>query len=105
VKNLFALLFLMQICIINYGQIIDHNCANLNAIPAIYITQARASLHIAYEHTSHGSQIIDGMTGLSNWKGAAFAWDNGGLNGALDIHDNGITGGSDLGAPDWTSFN
>jgi len=94
----------MQICIINYGQIIDHNCANLNAIPAIYINQARASLHIAYEHTSHGSQIIDGMTGLSNWKGAAFAWNNGGLNGALDIHDNGITGGSDLGAPDWTSW-
>ncbi|MEI2722001.1 MAG: hypothetical protein V9H26_00205 [Verrucomicrobiota bacterium] len=32
------------------------------------------------------------MTGLYNWKGSTYAWNNGGLNGALDIHDNGITG-------------
>ena len=44
------------------------------------------------------------MTGLFNWKGVAYAWNNGGLNGDLDIHDNGITGGSDLGAPDFTSW-
>lgn len=104
VKKTVALLFLMQFCIINYSQVIDHNCTNLNDIPDIYINQAKASLHIAYEHTSHGSQIIDGMTGLYGWKGASFAWNNGGFNGALDIHDNGITGGSDLGAPDWTSW-
>ncbi|MBK7480249.1 MAG: Ig-like domain-containing protein, partial [Bacteroidales bacterium] len=84
--------------------IIDHNCTNLATIPASYITQAKSTLHIAYEHTSHGSQIIDGMTGLYNWKGSTYAWNNGGLNGALDIHDNGITGGTDLGSPDFTSW-
>lgn len=103
-KKTIALLCLIQISIIHYGQIIDHNCTNLQGIPVSYIDQARASLHIAYEHTSHGSQIIDGMTGLFNWKGNTYRWNNGGLNGGLDIHDHGITGGSDLGAPDWTSW-
>lgn len=103
-KKTIALLCLIQISIIHYGQIIDHNCTNLQGIPVSYIDQARASLHIAYEHTSHGSQIIDGMTGLFNWKGNTYSWNNGGLNGGLDIHDHGITGGSDLGAPDWTSW-
>jgi uncharacterized protein YjdB len=104
-KKTFALLCLILISIINYGQIIiDHNCTNLQGIPVSYFDQARTSLHIAYEHTSHGSQIIDGMTGLYNWKGNTYKWNNGGLNGGLDIHDHGITGGSDLGAPDWTSW-
>ena len=104
-KKTIALLCLILISIINYGQIIiDHNCTNLQGIPVSYIDQARASLHIAYEHTSHGSQVIDGMTGLYNWKGNTFKWNNGSSNGALDIHDHGITGGSDLGSPDWTSW-
>lgn len=98
-------MFLLQIAVAQHGQIIiDHNCTRLADIPATYITQAKSSLHIAYEHTSHGSQIIDGMTGLFNWKGSGYAWNNGGLNGALDIHDNGITGGTDLGSPDFTAW-
>lgn len=104
-KRTVVLLFLLQIALTQYGQIIiDHNCTRLGDIPATYITQAKSTLHIAYEHTSHGSQITDGMTGLYNWKGSAYAWNNGGLNGALDIHDNGITGGTDLGSPDFTAW-
>lgn len=104
-KRTIALVFLFQTALLLRGQIIiDHNCTNLATIPASYITQAKSTLHIAYEHTSHGSQIIDGMTGLYNWKGSTYAWNNGGLNGALDIHDNGITGGTDLGSPDFTSW-
>ena len=103
-KRTVVLLFLLQVAMAQYGQIIiDHNSTRLGDIPATYIAQAKSTLHIAYEHTSHGSQIIDGMTGLFNWKGSAYAWNNGGLNGALDIHDNGITGGTDLGAPDFTA--
>lgn len=98
-------MFLLQMALAQYGQIIiDHNCTRLGNIPATYITQAKSTLHIAFEHTSHGSQIIDGMTGLVNWKGSTYAWNNGGLNGALDIHDNGITGGTDLGSPDFTAW-
>ena len=104
-KRTIALVFLFQAALLLRGQIIiDNNCTNLATIPASYITQAKSTLHIAYEHTSHGSQIIDGMTGLYNWKGSTYAWNNGGLNGALDIHDNGITGGTDLGSPDFTSW-
>lgn len=103
-KRILLLLLLIQIVLKQYGQIIDHNCTSLQNIPVSYINLARANLHIAYEHTSHGSQIIDGMTGLYNWKGSTYAWNNGGINGALDVDDHGITGGSDLGAPDWTSW-
>ena len=103
-KKIIGFLFVFPLSIFSYGQIIDHNCTSLGSIPSFYITQAKSSLHIAYEHTSHGSQIIDGMTGLYNWKGNTYLWNNGGYNGAIDIHDHGITGGSDLGAPDWTSW-
>jgi uncharacterized protein YjdB len=103
-KKAVAFFCLIRICLIQYGQIIDHTCTNLQDIPAYYINQAKENLHIVYEHTSHGSQIIDGMTGLYSWKGETYKWNNGGYDNALDIHDHGITGGSDLGSPDWTSW-
>lgn len=103
-RKILAVLVTVTLSTCGYAQIIDHNCTDLLAIPSVYINQAKASLHIAYEHTSHGSQIIDGMTGLYNWKGSFYLWNNGGLNGAIDINDHGITGGSDLGSPDWTTW-
>ena len=42
--------------------IIDHTCTDVTQIPERAILQAKVLLHIAYGHTSHGSQIIDGMT-------------------------------------------
>lgn len=70
------------------SMIIDHQCVDLDQIPAEWINEAKAVLHIAYGHTSHGSQIISGMTGLMEWKGDLYAWDDGGrLNGALDLDD------------------
>jgi hypothetical protein len=84
--------------------IIDHNNAKLGSVPSTWITSAKGTLHIAYEHTSHGSQLIDGMTGLSSWKGSAYSWNDGGSGGALDIDDYGITGGTDLGNPDYTAW-
>jgi hypothetical protein len=82
--------------------IIDHNSAKLNNIPAEWITSAKQKLHIAYGHTSHGSQITDGMSGLVSFKGAAYTWNNGGTGGALDLHDYAMSG--DLGAPDRTTW-
>ncbi len=88
--------------------IIDHNCAKLEPIPASAIEQAKADLHIAYMHTSHGSQLITGMTGLigqSNligYKGDIYQWNEGGNSGALDIDDNFI--GGDLGHNGDTSW-
>ena len=88
--------------------IIDHNCAKLEPIPEFAIVLAKQNLHIAYCHTSHGSQLTDGMTGLigqSNligYKGDIYDWNNGGYDGALDLHDQFI--GGDLGHNGDTSW-
>ncbi len=90
--------------------IIDHTCTDINQIPEWAIIQAKEKLHIAYGHTSHGSQITTGMNGLVDFangggKGLAlpediFAWNNGGINGALDLHDYAMSG--DVGYyPQW----
>jgi hypothetical protein len=90
--------------------IIDHTCTDITLIPQSAIEQAKSSLHIAYGHTSHGSQLSTGMDGLvafANNGGLGlslpddiFAYNNGGTNGALDLHDNAMSG--DVGYyPDW----
>jgi hypothetical protein len=93
--------------------IIDHNCAKLAFIPGIWVNQAKSKLHIAYQHSSHGSQLVDGMTGLFSWKGPLYTFNNGGSGGALDLRDceiynhGYITGGikaEDLGKPDRTAW-
>jgi hypothetical protein len=77
--------------------IVDHTCTDITLIPEAGINQARATLHIAYGHTSHGSQLTDGMTGLITFANGGglglslpdsiFTWNNGGIGGALDLHD------------------
>ena len=76
--------------------IVDHNCTTLPLVPASWISQAKTNLHIAYGHTSHGSQVTTGMTGLVSFTGGCggpqFAWNNGGSSGALDLHDYAMAG-------------
>jgi len=75
--------------------IIDHNCAKLEPIPESAIQQAKSNLHIAYWHTSHGSQLTEGMkslrdltlTNLVGYKGDIYDWNNGGAGGAMDLED------------------
>ena len=38
------------------------------AIPKQYIDLARTTLHIAYQHTSHGTQVARGLFGLPDFK-------------------------------------
>jgi len=40
----------------------------LRAIPREYIDKARTTLHIAYQHTSHGTHVTRGMSGLQDYK-------------------------------------
>lgn len=84
------------------SMIIDHNCTRLSSIPSEWVTKARQTLHIAYGHTSHGSQLTTGMSALVTFKGSAYDWNNGGSNGALDLHDYAMDG--DLGSPDFTAW-
>lgn len=82
--------------------IVDHNSTKLSSVPSEWIDMAKQTLHIAYGHTSHGSQLTEGMSGLVSFKGTEFKWNNGGTNGALDLRDYAMSG--DLGNPDRTSW-
>jgi len=89
--------------------VVNHTSIHLDDIPTSYIDQAKQTLHIAYGHTSHGSQLADGMTGLVTWKGVLYAWNSGGTGSALDLRDfNGNFGNlglaADLGNPDRTAW-
>jgi hypothetical protein len=90
--------------VISGSRIIDHNCINLDLVPATQINNAKNTLHIAYEHTSHGNQIIVGMNGLDAFKGGTdlYVWNDGPLVGYLDL-DNDFASG-DLGSPDRISW-
>ncbi len=88
--------------------IVDHTCTDITQIPETAINQAKDSLHIAYGHTSHGSQLIYGM-GSSGTEldifmtnnGATpglYVWNDGPQSGALDLDDYFVPG--DLGNPD-----
>ncbi len=87
--------------------IIDHNCARLKEIPLKWVDEAKKKLHIAYGHTSHGSQITEGMKGLVGFVkgggGPRFKWNWGGAGGALDLRDKAFPG--DLGNyPGWYNY-
>lgn len=90
--------------IANTTKIIDHNCTILDRIPAAAIDSARARLHVAYGHTSHGSQLVTGMEGLVGFAGDAYEFNDGGTGGALDLRDTPFSGASDLGDPDRTAW-
>lgn len=99
---------------ISFGEpiIIDHICTDITQIPQSAIEHAVGNLHIGYGHTSHGSQLTTGMSGLVGFANGGglglslpndiFAWNNGGTGGALDLHDYFM--GGDLGNPDRTTW-
>jgi len=80
--------------------VVDHRCTDLSRIPKKWVEKAKKDLHIAYGHTSHGSQLTSGMTGLARFKGNRFAWNSGRRSGALDLRDTPMRGARDLGNPD-----
>ncbi|MDY6989664.1 MAG: DNRLRE domain-containing protein [Thermodesulfobacteriota bacterium] len=77
--------------------IIDHTCTDITEIPESAINAAKALLHIGYGHTSHGSQLTSGMSGLVGFANNGglgltlpediFKWNNGGVGGALDLEE------------------
>src|SRR5512138_3449964 len=78
--------------------VINHECTRLSEIPTSWIETAKSSLRIAYGHTSHGSQLVDGMTGLVDFAGGGplYAWNGDGSDGALHLRDAPFSGASDL---------
>ena len=106
-KRLLFLLIFLQIFLTTQAQtIINHSCTDLSTVPEGWISAAKNDLHVAYGHTSHGSQVTDGMSGLVTFTGGVggpqFDWNNGGYDGALDLHDYAM--GGDCGYyPDWVN--
>jgi len=81
--------------------IINHANTDLSQIPPAQILAARQSLHIAYGHTSHGSQLITGMNTLFSWD-QQYAWSEDGSSGSLYIDDYAM--GGDVGYyPAWVN--
>jgi hypothetical protein len=95
--------------------VIDHRHGNptfFKNIPQSYIQAAKDKLHIAYGHTSHGSQLTSGMNSLVDFINGGglgmscptdfYDWNNGGSGGALDLHDYAMAG--DVGYyPQWVN--
>ncbi len=79
--------------------IIDHNCTKLEQVPESFIQEAKNEFRIAYQHTSHGSQLPSGMKLITN-PVCTF----GTSAGQLYFRDYGISGASDLGNPDRTKW-
>ncbi|MCU0639881.1 MAG: hypothetical protein MUF59_08435 [Candidatus Krumholzibacteria bacterium] len=83
--------------------IIDHACCDISLIPRQAIQDAIDALVIAYGHTSHGNQLIQGMNYLADFLGDDLY--NHSLDGAgntLELRDKAMPG--DLGNPNWTQW-
>lgn len=91
---------------------IDHQDTDLTALNPVMVEQAKRELHIAYAHTSHGSQVTEGMTAMNlfiNGGGLGmscptdtFRWNDGPAAGELDLDDYFAEG--DLGNPDYRAW-
>ena len=87
--------------------VIDHTCTDLSQIPDAWIAQAKADLHIVYQHTSHGSQLVTGLNALEGYPpfGSKYEWSDNGATG-LDLDDYGIPGAApDLSQGDYIDGN
>jgi len=91
------------------GYVVGHEDTDLGLIPDTWMTKAKSDLHIAYNHTSHGSQLITGMNALEDFTsfGDQYKWTNTSQGDAqsLSLKDRGITGVADLSQGDWDDDN
>jgi len=86
--------------------VIDHRHTDLSKVPAPWINQAKAALRVAYQHTSHGSQLVTGIQALSASLGSPYTYasTSSGYNAGVFLNDYGISGASDLGNPNFTAW-
>ncbi|UCE58749.1 MAG: hypothetical protein JSU63_15050 [Phycisphaerales bacterium] len=82
--------------------IIDHNCTNIAQVPDVWVEQAKSQFRLSYGHTSHGSQIVTGMTVLEGLPGSIYLFNYDGSGGELSLHD--TTPPGDLGNPDYYTW-
>lgn len=105
-RGALCLFLLLVVPIIHVGAqagpiIVDHTSTDLGQIPQAWIDQARSQFRLAYGHTSHGSQIVSGMT-LLEQASSLYRFNRNGAGGALSLHD--YTPEGDLGNPNRTAW-
>lgn len=80
--------------------IVGHENTDPSVIPDEWIARAKSDLHIVYNHTSHGSQIITGLNALKNFPdfGDRYAWVDSTTGDAdhLSLDDRGMPSPPDL---------
>jgi len=81
--------------------IIDHKCVDPEKIPASFVEKAKAKFKVSYGHTSHGSQVVAGMTAMAA-ANPLYKFAKDGKGGSLPFLDN--TPQGDLGNPDRTTW-
>jgi hypothetical protein len=104
---IFILLLLIHLTLSAQPIVIDHHCTNIAVIPDCWINSVKTNIHAAYQHTSHGSQLVTGMDCLKNYPdfGTTYEWTDNGSSG-LDLDDYGIPGAvSDLSQGDYIDGN
>lgn len=91
--------------------IADHSSTDLTKIPGYWIEKAKTDLKVTYGHTSHGSQLVTGMSILESNETYASTlaykddyYDRTLPSGTLSLWDGHIDGASDLGNPDRTAW-
>jgi len=111
--SLYGILFCLHVVILfpagSFAQsiLVNHASTDLSKIPDLWLAEAKSNLHIVYQHTSHGSQLITGMNTLQSFPsyGAKYTWSDSGASGALDLDDYGIPGCADLSQGDYIDGN
>ena len=86
--------------------VIDHRHTDLSSVPAAWINLAKTNLRITYQHTSHGSQLPTGLAAISATLGSPYTYtsSSSGYSAEIFLNDYGIAGASDLGNPDYTTW-
>jgi hypothetical protein len=84
---------------VSKSTVIGHTCIKLDQVPLKWIEKAKSDLHIAYWHTSHGSQIVSGLLDLTEFKKSPYIYKTGSPDGSIDLRDNPLGVWMDLGSP------
>lgn len=90
-----------ETAVVSKSTVVNHTSIKLNQIPLEWIEKAKKDLHIAYGHTSHGSQIISGLIGLTEFKKSPYIYKKEFPEGSLDLRDNPFGSQMDLGSKTW----
>ncbi len=83
--SIVLILFSSKLC--SQAIIVDHTCTDLSSIPSEYLDLARTTLHIGYGHTSHGSQLVTGMTAIKDDKGIDYAFSSSQVDNSLELRE------------------